>query len=397
MSNEPNILLCDKNDWYEIIDGKKKWNEDKVNNFWASIWSDLEKLYKENSKILIEYKNVKFPKFQASEEDQQKNFIFVTNEKIEPQLCFYFEETEIIFDHCDFLDEADFHQYSFKQKVSFKVCNFKSSLVLPKLNINELNFFKCNFGQNDLTIHRSVFKSYLLIAGCTEIKTLNISESTFEDIADFRASTFQTIDAHLTVFKKMAIFIKTTFTEDVEFKLSIFEEITMFRDSIFEKNLNLRDAIFNKSALFIGIVAQVNRETARIIKDTFEKQNNIIEANRFYAIEMRERKKELNIYKNPIQFIVFYAHWISSNHSQNWFFALLWILTLAILGNENSFCNSIACFYFSDNKLDLMANSFKDMLKFNGTNITMYLLIIKLFMGYMIYQFIISIRQNTRR
>ena len=36
-----------------------------------------------------------------------------------------------------------------------------------------------------------------------------------------------------------------------------------------------------------------NRETARKIKDTFEKQNNIIEANRFYKLEMKEREKEL--------------------------------------------------------------------------------------------------------
>ena len=74
-----------------------------------------------------------------------------------------------------------------------------------------------------------------------------------------------------------------------------------------------------------------NRETARIIKNSFEKQNNIIEANKFYALEMEKEKEELTWKENFIDKLIFTAHEISSNHSQNPLRVLFWIIIFGIL------------------------------------------------------------------
>ena len=47
------------------------------------------------------------------------------------------------------------------------------------------------------------------------------------------------------------------------------------------------NTFFRKEVNFLLMDIKIDdRETARIIKHSFEQQNNIIEANKFYALEM---------------------------------------------------------------------------------------------------------------
>ncbi|MDZ7819316.1 MAG: hypothetical protein U5K55_12245 [Aliarcobacter sp.] len=65
------------------------------------------------------------------------------------------------------------------------------------------------------------------------------------------------------------------------------ENLALFKEAVFEKKLNLEDTIIKEEINFLKIKNKnnkeldskniANRETARIIKDSFEKQNNIIE------------------------------------------------------------------------------------------------------------------------
>ena len=192
-----------------------------------------------------------------------------------------------------------------------------------------------------------------------------------------------------------------------------------------------------------------NRETARIIKDSFEQQNNIIEANNFYALEMREREKELEEDikkgKNIFEWLVFKVHGLASNHSQDWLLPIFWILNISILiPFFELICIEtlkiemtifiITYFYlltylvvFSDkyraitiiissfliymvfyklspsinlNSMSSNLNPFSIMIESNGIenkNLDFITLIFKSTIAYLIYQLIISIRQNTRR
>ncbi len=191
-----------------------------------------------------------------------------------------------------------------------------------------------------------------------------------------------------------------------------------------------------------------NRETARIIKNSFEQQNNIIEANRFYALEMDEREKELNDKNhkdyNILEWLIFKVHKISSNHSQDWLLVLYWIITIGFISSlfnfylidKHTISNTIkeyhiTIFIISTLFLSIIYYCLKTIPKLfdlvflfsmyilithdihylsyfannlnpfsvmkNSDSITIVALVFKITLGYLYYQLIISIRQNTRR
>jgi len=69
------------------------------------------------------------------------------------------------------------------------------------------------------------------------------------------------------------------------------------------------------------------------IKNFFDSSNNIIEANRFYKLEMQAKEEELNKNhkSNFLEWLIFKTHDISSNHSQRWFLSLFWIVILTFI------------------------------------------------------------------
>lgn len=188
-----------------------------------------------------------------------------------------------------------------------------------------------------------------------------------------------------------------------------------------------------------------SRDIFRQLKFTNEWQGNIIEANKFYALEMKEREKELEADlkkgKNFFEWLVFKIHGISSNHSQDWLLALFWIINFTFaLGTikcsinlfglnfisfipfifiiiislrlstlENIFKNGFLVFFSlisyglyslitSDFQLHKVVNHINPFSVMNSwDNLTFGEFIYKIIIAYLIYQLIISIRQNTRR
>jgi hypothetical protein len=153
---------------------------------------------------------------------------------------------------------------------------------------------------------------------------------------------------------------------------------------------------------------------------------------------MQEREKELKFLKNPFEWLVFKFHKTSSDHSQDWLLALFWIinitflfglldiekmsyiqildktLILLITGIGISYISAkyrawlfipftymyykLYIFSTSDNNLDCFAKNLNPFSIMRGDEpITFGTLIFKIIIAYLIYQLIISIRQNTRR
>ena len=350
-----------------------------------------------------------------------------------------------------------------------------------------------------LTIHNTIVKKDFLLnkeqykkRDTFELDLLNLKESTFEskvkiqfydiqdasfyntkfqDLADFYNTKFNEVVFERTDFEKIAVFSEVEFHQDVDFKYTKFLGKSIFRDTVIKGKLNLRDTIFDNEANFLDItsisrkkynektkeyefigepkdIKVANRETARIIKNFYDNSNNIIEANKFYALEMKEREKELikdiKNGKNIVDWLIFKAHAISSNHSQDWLLALFWIIVIGALYTIISFCSTNTCLNNINtpiligsiflvslynlhvyNKNDykqftkyiflflLLVNYFaltKDVTlscladKINPFSImtskdpiTFGLLMFKITIAYLIYQFIVSVRQNTRR
>jgi len=371
----------------------------------------------------ITFEQIYFPKFETNFlfSSKQSNNSFFHKEKM-------IFELKVIFKNCIFFEEANFQKIRFKKGLSFENCIFEKGL----------NFKDIIFQIN----------SKVRIQNCSKITNANFENTTFKDLADFYGSTFQgSLNFERTNFENISVFTKVNFKEDVDFKYTTFGRLAQFKETIFEKKLNLEDTIIKEEINFLKVKTSndenlkveniENRETARIIKHSFEKQDNIIEANKYYALEMEKKEKELTLKKHFFEWIIFKFHKIFSNHSQDWFLVLLWIISISyifyfikintvywideFLGFTFSlillifiysylirFRNYLGKIYlisifllgsFSSltniNEISNLINPFSIMTK--GEDLTFSMLVYKSVIAYLIYQFIISIRQNTRR
>ena len=400
--------------------------------FWKYIQNDLDEKYKthmiDSDLIEEEYilSNVIFPKFQdeveyfspANNEDKMGTNFYSFGDFEHPdgqskqEVNKFFTKLIVSFESCIFLDNANFEKYNFEHELLFNKCKFESEIQLSKIYKNKVSFLACT------------------------IDNLNCENIVFESFVDFASTTFKNnVSFENTTFEAGAAFAKCKFEDKTDFTYTSFEDKSFFNEAEFSKKIDLETATFYKDVDFLKITTEVaNRETARKIKDSFEKQNNIIEANKFYALEMKEREKELTKDmkegKNIFEWLIFKAHAISSNHSQDWVLALLWILNIGLI-----FSMFTSTFYH-DNMLAYISILIVTVaLKFNNTlfkilisvnfiifdclsyvhldeiadkinqfsimtskdPITFWLLMFKITIAYLIYQFIVSVRQNTRR
>jgi hypothetical protein len=386
------ILHCKKDDWYRIPDRKlkdynielpKDWSfsKDKIDFFWNELSNIIKKSTQENSKCNFNF--VIFPQ--------------MVNSNI-PKIKL------LSFRKCIFLDYSDLSYFFSAKNLEINECIFYENVDIKDKICKEQFFFQRNH----------VIKN---------IKLFNIE------------------------FQGTSSFILNKFKKELTFDGVRFNDCAMFNNSEIG-NLFFRNTFFRKESNFLDIeLSNVgSRETTRIIKNSFEQQNNIIEANKFYALEMKEREKELEFNKEPFEWFVFKIHGLSSNHSQDWLLALYWILTLGFtfslfnfytLQVENKFIHfelskviGLFClvfvgifvdnickkkgekksifllFYFyllytyetSDKFLTFFANTINPFSIMTGKDeLTFGTLIFKIIIAYLIYQLIISIRQNTRR
>jgi uncharacterized protein YjbI with pentapeptide repeats len=326
------------------------------------------------------------------------------------------------------------------------------------------------FGIKNLNLAESTFQGKVKIQFYEISEKANFYNTKFKDLADFYRTKFNKVVFKRTDFEKVAVFSEAVFNQDVNFKYAKFLGYSVFRDTIIKGKLDLRNTIFDTDAdaNFLDITSEersrdeetqefygepkviqvANRETARIIKNFYEHSNNIIEANKFYALEMKEREKELNKDsqkgKNILEWLIFKIHNISSEHSQSWFLSLFWIVYFTIMysflskfhDSHTTLLNSIITLTYFEVSLiiglyidsiksktrvisgiiialmsysiygassnDFALNCFsKNINPFSimkgSDSITFGELIFKITTAYLIYQFIVSVRQNTRR
>lgn len=406
------ILHCekdDKNGWYTFgLDNKKEWNPEKVKLFWKEIRTIISNSQDRLSKFLpISFRNIVFPKFEGNglysnvlgyedsffEKEKEKKFTQIVN-----------------FSDCTFLDSVDLKNIQFEKDIVFSKCTLKDEMYFKKQQNIRISFLNCPEIES-LNFSRIIFEQKVEIKDCV-IKSCNFENTRFKKVCDFYKTEFHQNNFNKTTFEDIVVFTESKFHEDVNFKYTTFEKLALFRKTIFEKTVNFEDAIIKEEANFLEITSKEdkieaidvkNRETARIIKNSFEQQNNIIEANRFYALEMEKKSKELKILKNPLEWIVFKLHGISSNHSQNWLLTLFWIMIVSYLYILFSTkFNLIESFLYNLMIKKNLLNEIADLINpfsimTSKDPITFELLLFKITIAYLIYQFIVSVRQNTRR
>jgi hypothetical protein len=255
---------------------------------------------------------------------------------------------------------------------------------------------------NQITIKDSVFKKDFAIYN-TKINTITIKNVDFEALSEFNEVTFQEqFDLSEITYKGFALFDKCIFNTKAKFEYIIFEKFVSFRGSLFNKGLNLDYTSGDKEINFFGIKGleskesrkNTSRETYRIIKYNFEKIGNKIEANYYHTLELARHRN--GIWKHSLlDGIVSFFHWLSSNYSTNWLLSLFWIFIISIctnlsLGNDLIILNKIQfeCIFKYINIL----SSIND---FN--NSYMIMVLNKVSLGYLYYQFLTAVRKDTRK
>ena len=141
-------------------------------------------------------------------------------------------------------------------------------------------------------------------------------------------------------------------------------------------------------------IENTNQETYRIVKYQLQKVGNIIDSNKYHALELEKKRKKVcdkscKDKKFLADCIVLNIHKISSNYSTNWLFALGWIFVVGLIFN----------LYITNELLSMNIFKYISLLTNKEDFCSNYLLFIlnKVMLGYLYYQFLTAIRKDTRK
>lgn len=321
-----------------------------------------------------------------------------------------------LFSGCQFFDSLELESATIRNHVLDK------STVIPKLIIKD-SIFENNFILNSFCIDRicvedTKFLSKVEIQNCslTEAKFI---DSEFKSSFDAYGTKFGKFFAATTIFSDFAGFERCEFgkTGDengvAQFEYVTFLSFANIRNTIFHQGLNLEDTNLKEAPNFLNIQLlsdNTNRETYRIIKHSFDKIGNHIEANRFYAKEMDKYQQSLKDKPISQEKIIFWLNKYSSNFGQSYLLPIFWIAVftgiyyLIIQGYESE---TLYSFYlpwnekinFFATKLNDVASNvipFKNLMK-ESKGYEFITLIFYVILASLIWQTIVALKRYTQR
>jgi hypothetical protein len=224
-----------------------------------------------------------------------------------------------LFNNCTF--EGDLHCYgiSFEKSIFFNTDDFKQQ-------INSIKIEKCIF-EGRFLLNDAEISTFLLVncemEGKVELKhndieTAEIKNVNFKRLFDTYSSKFITFKVQRSIYEDFTGFEKCEFgikssevKEKVEFEYVTFLSFTNFRKSKFFNGLDIEHTNLKESPNFLNAEineTNTNRETFRIIKHSFDKIGNQIEANKYFSYEMKKYKEELKVRLGELKRVKRFRH-----------------------------------------------------------------------------------------
>lgn len=257
-----------------------------------------------------------------------------------------------LFEECNFLSEMTVQDLSFKKSL-FKFPdplsisedqNLTNDIDIEKIvscyNFNSLIIKNCIF-ENDVKLNGfsedclqevrdlgyELQKKYLTIENLeiidtkfeakleiknASVKNINFNNSNVEKIFDIFQSRFIKATFRKSIFSDFAGFEEVEFGKKDDFNqeyqtkfiYTTFMSFSNFRKAVFHSGLDFERANLKEQPNFLHVKIEgaknTNRETYRIIKNSFDKVNNKIEYNKFFLYEIRSHKRDIeeSIYEN---------------------------------------------------------------------------------------------------
>lgn len=366
---------------------------------------------------------------------------------------YQFNSKKINFSYATFLNKVYFNHIVFEKGINFWHTTFKEDVHFYDNEIKGESKFENAIFEMDAKFNRNIF-----IRGANFNRTLFKGNCTFIENKFLCDTFFESV-----IFEKDCDLSRCSFEDRISLKNTNIKELFEFSDTRFSKLnvvgirfdkanfLNIK-GIKNKQETVISFHFFENKESARIIKSHVEKENNIIDSNRFFSIEQELYTNELKKSNEPDRWQNLFVLWLNkyvSYFGTDWvrpifvmmIFTFLFTGIYSILqdGDEGiNFLNSqwylligfgysILLYIFYHQKLwktlifsimvyllaiyldqdikELINNSAKLVNPLNifkedknyFEDMVLYGMFIKLTISTFFYQFVISFRQNTRR
>lgn len=295
------------------------------------------------------------------------------------------------------------------ENIYFDECLFNDKLILNHLAIGDIKILNCEINA------KFEFKY-------NYVKSILIENSNFMKLVDFHGTIGleesremgADIKIHTSIFNDFALFEKSLFNT-AQFKYVTFFGTVNFRESQFQSNFDIETINFKDAPNFYRIKLDhpmnSSRETLRIIKYSFDKNGNLIDAGKYFSFEMQKHQQELKKTKwrdNFQEKFVFLVNDKVSSFGQSYLKPIRWITGMALLfgliiyGQENNWLYQIYPTYNpyissivdGINKLVKNIIPFKNILKNGMEFISLFFYII---FSVLIWQTIISLKMYTKR
>lgn len=277
---------------------------------------------------------------------------------------------DVLYQNCTFYENVDAYGYdeSFNNHVKislFNDCKFEKNLSLANLSfqspifnntpeydleIKQLNIDDCKFTER-FTLNNHTFKKVSIsnteFSSKFEFKNNVVDEfiltnTNFMSIFDAYETTFHEFESFKNIYHDFVGFEKCDFGYEgnsnkdyiAKFKYATFLSFTNFRNTIFHSGLDIENINLKEPPNFLNInvdAKNTNRETLRIIKNSFDKIGNHIEANKFYVYEMRKYKEELTGKPITQEKVIFWFNEKTSRFGQSYLLPMGWLCITAIL------------------------------------------------------------------
>lgn len=240
------------------------------------------------------------------------------------------------------LIDIELFEYSKEQPANLKSIKTKNCTFDAKLTLANIK------GVDSIEFSSTVFNKKCALINC-QISKATIKNTNFNQLVDFYSSEFDQLYLQKSIFEDFVGFEKCQFgaktstsTEAIMLNYVTFYSFINFRNAAFNQPLDLRNTNRKEQpnfldARFSASAAQnTDRETFRIIKQSFDAVGNRIEANKYFAQEMqayrRELKKEAKEGNGSHwrERLLLWVNATASKHGQDYWRATLWFV--AVIG-----------------------------------------------------------------
>lgn len=279
---------------------------------------------------------------------------------------------------------------------------FKKEFDLNHLHVESIQLSRCNFEEG---VNLSGFVCDIL-----NLDSCNVDGRFNFDRAHATKVGFS--DCH---FKRSVILDSSSF-DVLLLKASSFEQILSLENAELSDCIDIGSCSMSKPPNFLNcqlsdeVIRTADRETFRIIKNSFDAVGNLIEANRYFSYEMNAYLKELRQKpqgRRAERWLVELNSFIS-DHGQNYWKPLRLILVLPVLYGLVLDGYQEQWLYGLDSRVDLVldkasqyanqyASNFGISLPKRAEGVEFMVLLLGLALSGLLWHFLVAVRRHKRR